>query len=177
MLWKYKYIFLSYSTNLLFYFSIFYYNLVFFTFIVAVLQTFPTKDSILFKSILFYLDTPHPHLFLSIAVVQHAMLGCHGIRVVQRGSVKWHLGNPGNAVSNVGHAMTHRLVLVTPVLEELFEEGRLTHLRQDLHLGLFGVIHLLDKLLCRLHGHLTLVQVGIFALQMKTSSSLSIIRQ
>lgn len=127
----------------------------------------------LFHLILFYSDPPCPHLFLPIPIVHHAMLGSHGVGVVQRGSVKRHLGNLGDAVGDVGHAQTHCLVLVTPVLEELFEERRLTHLGQDLHLGVFGVTHILDELLCHLHGRLALVQVGVFALQERTSSSLS----
>lgn len=105
----------------------------------------------------------HSHLFLSAAIIHHAVLGSHGGGVVQGGGIKGHLLNLGDAVSDVGHAQALCLIFVPPVLEELLEERRLSHLWQDLDLCLFGVTHLLDELLCCLHGRLSFLHVGIFA--------------
>jgi len=104
-----------------------------------------------------------PHLLLSRAVVHHAVLGGHGGRVVQAGRVERHLLDVGDAVGDVGHAHPHRLLSVAPVLEELLEERRLAHLRQDLDLRVFGVTHLLDELVRRFHRLLSLVHVGVLA--------------
>lgn len=104
-----------------------------------------------------------PHLLVPGAVVHHAVLGGHGGRVVEAGGVEGHLLDLGDAVGDVGHAQALGLVLVAPVLEELLEERRLAHLGQDLHLSVFGVAHLLDELVGRLHRRLALVHVGVFA--------------
>ena len=106
---------------------------------------------------------PPSHLFLSVTVVHHAVLGGHGGGVVQTGCVEVHLLDPGDAVGDVGDAQALGLVPVPPVLEELLEERRLTHLWQDLHLSVFGVTHLLDELVRCFHGLLSLVHVGVFA--------------
>lgn len=82
---------------------------------------------------------------------------------MQGGGVERHLLDLGDAVGDVGHAQAHRLIFVPPVFEELFEERRLAHLRQDLDLSVFGVAHLLDELLRCLHRCLSLVHVGVFA--------------
>lgn len=91
------------------------------------------------------------------------MLGGHGRRGVQGSRVKGHLLDLGDAVGAVGRAQALRLVSVPPVLEELLEERRLAHLGQDLHLGVFGVVHLLDEVLSCLHRRPALVDVSVFA--------------
>lgn len=103
------------------------------------------------------------HLFLSAAVIHHAVLGGHGGGVVQAGGVEGHLLDLGDAVGDVGHAQALCLIFVPPVFEELLEERRLAHLWQDLHLSVFGVTHLLDELLRCFHRCLSLVHVGVFA--------------
>lgn len=108
-------------------------------------------------------DLRPSHLLFAAAVVHHAVLGRHGRGTVQGGGVEGHLLDLGDAVGAVGHAQALRLLSVPPVLEELLEERRLAHLWQDLHLGVFGVVHLLDEVLGGLHGRLALVDVGVFA--------------
>lgn len=104
-----------------------------------------------------------PHLLLAAAVVHHAVLGGHGRRAVEGGGVEGHLLDLGDAVGDVGHAQALGLIPVPPVLEELLEERRFAHLRQDLHLGVFGVVHLRDEVYSHLHRRLALVDVGVFA--------------
>lgn len=111
-----------------------------------------------------------PHLLLAAAVVHHAVLGGHGRRAVEGGGVEGHLLDLGDAVGDVGHAQALGLIPVPPVLEELLEERRFAHLWQDLHLGVFGVVHLRDELLSRLHRRLALVDVGVFAWREDASS-------
>lgn len=103
------------------------------------------------------------YLLFTAAVIDHAVLGGHGSRTVQGGGVEGHLLDLGDAIGAVGQAQALRLLSVPPVLEELFEERRLARLWQDLHLGVFGVVHLLDEVLGCLHRRPALVNVGVFA--------------
>lgn len=112
------------------------------------------------------------YLFLSTAVIHHAVLGGHGGGLVQAGGVEGHLLDLGDAVGNVGHAQALGLVFVPPVLEELLEERRLAHLWQDLHLSVFGVVHLLDELVGCFHRCLSLVHVGVFACKQETGEQI-----
>lgn len=103
------------------------------------------------------------HLFLSTAIINHAVLCCHGRRIVQRGSIEWHLLNLGDVVGNVRHAHAICLVHVTPVLEELLEQWSLAHLREDLHLCVLCIAHLLNEAICCFNGCLALLNIGILS--------------
>lgn len=102
-------------------------------------------------------------LLVSTAIIDHAVLRCHGRRFVQRGSIEWHLLNLGDVVGNVGHAHAVCLVHITPVLEELLEQWSLAHFGEDLHLSVLRVAHLLNEAICCLHGCLALLDVGILS--------------
>lgn len=109
------------------------------------------------------MHVPGAHLFLPTAVINHAVLRCHGRRIVQRGSIEWHLLDLGDVVGNIRHAHAVCLVHIAPVLEELLEQWSLAHFGEDLHLSVLRVAHLLNEAICCFHGSLALLNVGVLS--------------
>lgn len=81
----------------------------------------------LFKISISYLD-------FALAIVNHAVLGCHGLVGVQGGGVKGHLFHFRYAADGVGLTGTCSLVFVPPVTEELLEQSRLSSRWKNLDL-------------------------------------------
>lgn len=76
----------------------------------------------------------HSYLNLALAIIHHAVLGCHGLVRVQTGGIERHLCHFGNAADGVSLTGACSLVFVPPVTEELLKQSRLTSGRKNLDL-------------------------------------------
>lgn len=93
--------------------------------------TQPTKSTF---SLGFAFNETCSYLNLALAIVHHAMLGCHGFVCVQGGGIKRHLFHFGYAANGEGFAGTCSLIFVSPVAEKLLEQSRLSSCRKYLDL-------------------------------------------
>ncbi len=84
------------------------------------------RTSLNYLSIDYQKLSAHSYLDLALAIIHHAMLGCHGPVGVQGGGVEGHLLHFGDAANGVGLAGTCSLIFVPPVAEELLEQSRLS---------------------------------------------------
>lgn len=81
------------------------------------------------------------YLDLALAIIHHAVLGCHGLVGVQGGGIEGHLLHFGYATDGEGLTGARRLVFVPPVAEELLKQSRLSSRRKYLDLqGQRGIL-------------------------------------
>lgn len=68
----------------------------------------------------------HSYLDLALAIIHHAVLGCHGLVGVQAGGIEGHLLHFGYAADGEGLTGARSLVFVPPVAEELLKQSGLS---------------------------------------------------
>lgn len=87
------------------------------------------------------------YLDFALAVIHHAVVGGHGLVVVQGGGIEGDLRNFGDAADGVGLSHSCRLIFVFPVTEELLKQSRFASSRD--HLDLWKRWHTVKRALTK----------------------------